>query len=157
SLVGLVMTGQGTIPSAVEAMKMGALDYVLKPFKLSVVLPVIARALKVRRLRTENIQLQETVAIYELSTAIAFALDSATIVRKMADAAFQHGDAGSVYVLLPTHDGKELYVAVACGHNANSMQGKQLPITNSFSEWVARTEKLFSNPDALTNIEPIPN
>jgi PAS domain S-box-containing protein len=157
SLVGLVMTGQGTIPTAVEAMKMGALDYVLKPFKLSVVLPVIARALKVRRLRTENIQLQETVAIYELSMAIAFALDSATIVTKMADAAFQHGDASRVSVLLPIPDGKGLYVAVARGHNADSMQGKQLPITDAFSDWVARTEKLFSNPDALANLEPIPN
>src|SRR5215467_11582900 len=54
ALVGIVMTGQGTIPTAVEAMKMGALDYVLKPFKLSVVLPVIGKALNVRRLRREN-------------------------------------------------------------------------------------------------------
>ena len=32
NLVGIIMTGQGTIPSAVEAMKVGAFDYVLKPF-----------------------------------------------------------------------------------------------------------------------------
>src|SRR6516225_6020575 len=32
TLVGIIMTGQGTIPSAVEAMKVGAFDYVLKPF-----------------------------------------------------------------------------------------------------------------------------
>src|SRR5215207_2886666 len=31
-LVGIIMTGQGTIPSAVEAMRIGAFDYVLKPF-----------------------------------------------------------------------------------------------------------------------------
>jgi len=53
-LVGIIMTGQGTIDSAVEAMKCGALDYILKPFKLSVILPVLSRALAVRRLRTEN-------------------------------------------------------------------------------------------------------
>ena len=35
-------------------MKTGALDYILKPFKLSAILPVIARALLVRHLRTEN-------------------------------------------------------------------------------------------------------
>jgi PAS domain S-box-containing protein len=58
-LVGIIMTGQGTIATAVEAMKAGAFDYILKPFKLSVILPVLSRALTVRRLRLENSALQE--------------------------------------------------------------------------------------------------
>ena len=58
-LVGIIMTGAGTIASAVEAMKSGALDYILKPFKLSAVLPVLSRALAMRRLRMENLQLQQ--------------------------------------------------------------------------------------------------
>ena len=37
-LVGIVATGQGTIQTAVDAMKSGAFDYVLKPFKLSALL-----------------------------------------------------------------------------------------------------------------------
>ena len=53
------MTGHGTIDTAVQAMKGGALDYILKPFKLNVILPVIARALDVQRLRRENAELQE--------------------------------------------------------------------------------------------------
>ena len=44
NLVGIVMTGQGTIPTAVEAMKLGAFDYVLKPFNLQTMLPILARA-----------------------------------------------------------------------------------------------------------------
>jgi signal transduction histidine kinase len=60
-LVGIVMTGQGTIDSAVEAMKAGALDYVLKPFRLSVILPVISRALAMRQLRRENLALEKRV------------------------------------------------------------------------------------------------
>jgi len=57
NLVGIIMTGAGTIASAVEAMKSGALDYILKPFKLSEILPVLHRALTVRRLRLENAEL----------------------------------------------------------------------------------------------------
>src|SRR6267378_2259407 len=38
NLVGIIMTGHGTIDTAVEAMKTGALDYILKPFKLSAIL-----------------------------------------------------------------------------------------------------------------------
>jgi two-component system, sensor histidine kinase and response regulator len=57
NLVGIVMTGQGTIDSAVEAMKAGALDFILKPFKLSAVIPVLSRTLAVRQLRIENVEL----------------------------------------------------------------------------------------------------
>jgi signal transduction histidine kinase len=61
NLVAVLMTGHGTITSAVEAMQTGALDYILKPFKLSAVLPVLARALAVRRLRLENAELEQRV------------------------------------------------------------------------------------------------
>jgi signal transduction histidine kinase len=60
-LAGVLMTGHGAIDTAVEAMKAGALDYVLKPFKLSAVLPVLARALTLRRLRLENAVLERNV------------------------------------------------------------------------------------------------
>ncbi|RQO83885.1 ATP-binding protein [Acidovorax sp. FJL06] len=68
-MVGVVMTGDGTIASAVQAMKVGAFDYILKPFRLSAILPVIARALDVHSLRQENtlleMQLQEHMAELE--------------------------------------------------------------------------------------------
>ncbi len=60
-LVGIIMTGEGTITSAVAAMKTGALDYILKPFKLSVILPVLSRALAVRDLRIANAELQRSI------------------------------------------------------------------------------------------------
>lgn len=57
-LMGIIMTGEGSIASAVEAMKSGALDYILKPFRLSTILPVLSRALMVRQLRIDNGELQ---------------------------------------------------------------------------------------------------
>ncbi len=61
-VVGIVMTGHGAIDTAVAAMKQGALDYILKPFKLSTLVPVLARALAVRRLREENEALQRSLS-----------------------------------------------------------------------------------------------
>jgi signal transduction histidine kinase len=61
-LVGIMMTGHGTISTAVEAMQVGALDYILKPFKLNAILPVLSRALAVRQLRLENAALQQRVS-----------------------------------------------------------------------------------------------
>jgi DNA-binding NtrC family response regulator len=60
-LVAIIMTGQGTVQTAVEAMKLGAFDYVLKPFKLHAMLPILARAMQVRHLRMENIRLRQWV------------------------------------------------------------------------------------------------
>jgi adenylate cyclase len=51
NIVGIILTGRGTIQSAVDAMKIGAFDYVLKPFKLKALLLTLNRALEVRRLR----------------------------------------------------------------------------------------------------------
>jgi DNA-binding NtrC family response regulator len=61
-LVGIIMTGQGTVQTAIDAMKSGAFDYLLKPFKLDHVLPVLKRAMEVRRLRMENVRLHQYVA-----------------------------------------------------------------------------------------------
>ena len=86
-IVGILMTGAGTIETAVQAMKAGALDYVLKPFKLSAILPVLARAVTIRRLRLENMELRDTVAIHGLSQAIAHTLDPNVLLDKIVDAA----------------------------------------------------------------------
>jgi signal transduction histidine kinase len=59
NIVGIVMTGHGTIDTAVAAMKAGALDYILKPFTLRMMLPVLDRALTIRSLRTENVNLRQ--------------------------------------------------------------------------------------------------
>ncbi|MFZ6756204.1 response regulator [Undibacterium sp. Ji50W] len=57
-LACIIMTGEGTIASAVEAMKVGAFDYIIKPFKISALLPVLSRALEARTLRMENANLE---------------------------------------------------------------------------------------------------
>lgn len=55
----VVMTAFGTIENAVEAMKAGAVDFLLKPFSLDHLMAVINKAFEVRALRDENRQLRE--------------------------------------------------------------------------------------------------
>jgi signal transduction histidine kinase len=57
-LACIIMTGEGSIASAVQAMKIGALDYVIKPFKISAIIPILARALETRELRMKNAKLE---------------------------------------------------------------------------------------------------
>jgi DNA-binding NtrC family response regulator len=55
----VVMTAFGTIETAVEAMKAGATDFLLKPFSLDHLMTVVNKAMEVRALRDENRQLKE--------------------------------------------------------------------------------------------------
>ena len=50
-LVCIMVTGKGTIETAVEAMKVGAFDYILKPLRPEVLLPALSRAMEMHRLR----------------------------------------------------------------------------------------------------------
>jgi DNA-binding NtrC family response regulator len=57
----VVMTAFGSVETAVEAMKAGASDYVLKPFSLTEMRLVIHKELDVRNLREENRSLREAL------------------------------------------------------------------------------------------------
>ena len=55
----IMMTAYGTIKDAVEAMKLGAFDYLTKPFALDEFLLLIERALLIKGLKEENIRLKK--------------------------------------------------------------------------------------------------
>jgi DNA-binding NtrC family response regulator len=50
----LMMTAHATVESAIEAMKLGTLDYLIKPFEIDELIVVVRRALDHQRLRTEH-------------------------------------------------------------------------------------------------------
>jgi two-component system sensor histidine kinase/response regulator len=60
-IVVVMLTGHGTVDNAVEAMKSGAADYVLKPFNLDDIRPVLARALALHKLKLEKKELERCV------------------------------------------------------------------------------------------------
>ena len=153
NLVGIVMTGHGTIDTAVQAMQAGALDYILKPFKLTAILPVLTRALAVRRLRMENIQLHEALGIYKLRMGVALAFDGDTVLRKIADAALEQSRVRGVSILLPTEEGNELGVAVARGEGA-ACQGTRIPFSAILSAWLERGRELIARSEELAEVRP---
>ena len=136
-LVGVLMTGQGTIQTAVEAMKLGAFDYLPKPFKMSILLPVVSRAIEARRLRLENLHLRETVAIYELSQTVAFSLDLNALLNKVVDAALQQCRADEASLLLPVTESDEFYVAVTRGAPREHILGQRVKLGQGIAGWVA--------------------
>ena len=58
----IMLTAHGTINSAVEAMKLGAFDYLTKPFNRDQLKAAVRKALEIAALTTENRQLRQVVA-----------------------------------------------------------------------------------------------
>jgi PAS domain S-box-containing protein len=142
NIISIIMTGQGTVQTAVKAMQFGAFDYILKPFKINFLLPLIARAMEVRRLKLENIQLQETVAIHELATLVSFPFNIQMILNKLLDAALQQCQADEGSIMLPAEDGKnQLYVAAARGKHMEQFIGTRVPIEDGIAGWVVRNRQ----------------
>jgi two-component system, NtrC family, response regulator len=57
----IMITAYGTIESAVDAMKQGAFDYITKPFNRDELRLTLGKALRIRRLEKENIELRSEV------------------------------------------------------------------------------------------------
>ncbi|MEK6673496.1 MAG: sigma-54 dependent transcriptional regulator [Nitrospirota bacterium] len=58
----ILMTAFGTIKDAVDAIKLGAFDYITKPFALDEFLMLVERALEVKGLRDDNIRLKKDLS-----------------------------------------------------------------------------------------------
>ena len=57
----IVLTAHGNVETAVEAMKMGAVDYIIRPFEMSTVELAVSRALAMEHVQQENRFLREEV------------------------------------------------------------------------------------------------
>lgn len=110
----IMMSAYGTVEVAVECMKLGAYDFISKPFKKDEIIMVLKKAEERERLKTENSQLKEVAAGHFSYGGIlsrnSRMQDIFSQIRKVADLKT------TILVLGESGTGKEL-VAAAVHHN----------------------------------------
>ncbi len=113
----VVITAYGTIESAVEAMKQGAFDYITKPFNRDELRITLDKALKMRRLERENVDLRaEVIDRYRFDSIIG----SSSRIRELLDMAGRVAASdASVLITGESGTGKEL---LAKGLHYNSQR-----------------------------------
>ena len=101
----VIMTGFGTVETAIDAMKRGAYDYVLKPFKLDEVVHVIQRGIEKQRMTAENLRLREALSLYKVSEAIAGSLSLDQVLETVGDSCINEVRADLVSTWLDDGEG----------------------------------------------------
>lgn len=99
-LLTVLMTGFGTVETAIVAMQRGAYDYILKPFKAEEVIRVVQRGIEKRRLEAENLRMREALSLYKVSEAIQASLSLDEVVGTLSDSALAElsGDEAQVWL-----------------------------------------------------------
>ena len=163
--VVLVVTAYASTETAVEAMKLGAYDYITKPFKLDELKVTVANALERRRLREENLalkrQLHRERGFENFVGRSPKILDVFETIRKTADSG------STVMITGESGTGKELvaqalhwessrrggpFVSVNCGAVPETLMESELfgHVKGAFTGAVASTEGLFAAADGGT-------
>jgi DNA-binding NtrC family response regulator len=121
----IVMTGHGSIESAVEAMRKGATDYITKPVTLDQLRIAVKKALEVQRLQRENLLLRHQLKSkyrFENLVGTSSAMQQVfQLIEKVADAE------STVLILGESGTGKEL-VARAIHFNSHRAEKSLIPV-----------------------------
>jgi two-component system response regulator AtoC len=124
----IMISAYGTVDTAIEAMKLGAYDYISKPFKTDEVLLTLKKAEERERLKEENLRLQDRIRKieqkYSFGNIVARSESMARVfdlVRSVAD------HKTTVLITGESGTGKEL-IARAIHHNGNRSAGPMVCI-----------------------------
>ncbi len=125
-IIIIMMTAYGSIESSVEAMKLGAYDYILKPYELDEMKMIVKKALHYRDLSQEVISLKAALSErFQFANIIGKSKKMQDIFQCVQDTA---GTTVNMLILGESGTGKEL-IAKAIHYNSQR-HGKPLIIVN---------------------------
>ncbi len=164
----LVMTGFATIETAVECMKMGAADYLPKPFNINHLLVKVSKVVRDRRSRMERKRLSNIVRMLNLSNALNSQLDLKSICYEFVLQVQRNFAPDSAVLFLRREGGPDLVKSVVRGRifredpqlfsRIHKLAQKSLEKTSSFllDSTNARDEPLLAGQEFPYSVATVP-
>jgi DNA-binding NtrC family response regulator len=123
--IGIIYTGYGSVKTAVDAMRLGAFDYITKPFKADEIKVVVKKAIEHLTLQEENIYLkQQLKARYKFENIVGTSEKMQQVFTLIDKVACTDS---TVLILGESGTGKEL-VARALHYNSQRAQNPFVPV-----------------------------
>jgi two-component system response regulator AtoC len=124
----IMMSAYGNIDNALEAMKLGAYDYISKPFKRDEVLLTLKKAEERERLKAENLSLQKRISRIEQRYSFGNIIARSEAMRHVFDLVSKVADhKTTVLIMGESGTGKDL-IARAIHHNGSRAPGPMVSI-----------------------------
>jgi len=124
----IMMSAYGTVDTAIEAMKLGAYDYISKPFKTDEVLLSLKKAEERERLKEENLRLQDRIRKIEQKYSFGNIVARSESMARVFDLVSKVADyKTTVLITGESGTGKEL-IARAIHHNGGRAAGPMVSI-----------------------------
>jgi len=98
--VSILITAHPTVETAISALQTGTYDYLIKPFRLEMLSAAVHRGLENCRLRRENMELREQVAVSELNRAVGTISGVDQILQTVIETVIRECSAEAASVLL---------------------------------------------------------
>lgn len=127
-IVCVVMTGFGTMDTAIKALQLGLDEFLLKPFTPSVLTTAVVKAMEKVRLRRENIRLHALIPLFELSKTFMSTVAEDELLRRVLEVAQQETRADKAALLLLTKDSQQLAVHIGQNFDVKAALGTELAI-----------------------------
>jgi response regulator RpfG family c-di-GMP phosphodiesterase len=96
----IIMTGHPTIENVISVLKLGAYDYIVKPFKLETLSLTIERGLRAQKLAKENLHLKNLVSLYQISEAMGSTIHLNSLLDLVLDSIVNEFNANLVSISL---------------------------------------------------------
>ena len=154
----ILMTFHGSEETAVLAFRLGAKDYIIKPFDTEEMLGAIDRALEEQRLRKErdkltreltqtNRQLERRVKelniLYSIGKSVTALLDPERVLNRIVEAAVYVTNAEEGALLLIDKESGNLYLRAARNLGEQFARGFRIKVDDSIAGEVVRTGEPF--------------
>lgn len=145
----IIITGYPTIESAVEAIKIGAYDFISKPFDIQEMESTVSRCLEKQKFALNHIELSELMTFFEISKTIIATTSLDSLLELILDAALGIVKVKRGSLLLVDERTKELKIKVARGLSGEVISNTRIKLGEGICGRVVKEKK----PVLVTDIE----
>ncbi len=139
----IIITGYPTIDSAVTAIKVGAFDFICKPFDVKEITATVRRCLDKQKFSISHVELSELMMLFELNKTITRGTDLNSLLGLMLDATLGVVKAKKGSLMLLDEKTEELTIKVARGLSEEVINNTRVKIGEGICGKVAQEKKIL--------------